>query len=161
MFWKLLSLILAICLIIVILCYFSKNEKECYDGHDVHQAHKALAELKKMSAEGNEPKEVSEDEIKKRSDDIQIAGLQLVKVEGYDDMKFPSYPPATLKALYNAGLPIKDVATNWPPNMLNRLYYHYPNFYTSGISWWLRPMNKYGNQSFWLKSNGNYFYIKN
>lgn len=163
MFWKLFCFILLASLIVVsgFFIMHVKKDKACYDGHDVHQAYKAINELEKIKNEGKNIPEISDQELHKYSDDIQMARLEMVKVEGYDDFRFPRYPPATLKALYNSSFPIKGVNMSIPPGVYDRLYYWYPGFYTSGWSHFLRPMNKYGNQSFWMKNNGNYYYIRN
>lgn len=167
MFWKLFCLFLFLIIVILISRdVYNKccDDKKCYDGHDIHNAQKAIYDLKKMKDSGHEPKEISKEELKKLDHRIHIAGLEMEdrdKLEGYDDFAFPRYPPATLKALYEAGIPIKGVKTDWPPGMYNRLQYTFSNFYTSGLSWWLRPMAKYGNSSFWVKSNGSYYYIRN
>jgi hypothetical protein len=163
--WKCVSLVLGLAclvLLIVVLGVWTKD-KDTYDANDVHEGHKALEMLKNMKASGNEPVEMDERDIDRLGGKIQMAGLKIDDdgKEGYDSMKFPRFPPATLKALYESGVPINRVYTSWPPGLFNRLYYWYPGFYTSGMSWWLRPMQRYGKQAFWVKSNGNYYYIRN
>jgi hypothetical protein len=166
MVWKCVSLVLSLVVgvLVVMIVSMCCRGKDVYDAGDVHQAHRALAVLNEAKKNGDEPPEMDERELSRLNEHVQMVGLKMDKEEGkegYDTMKFPRYPPATLKSLYESGVPINKTFTSWPPGMFDRLYYWYPGFYTSGLSWWLRPMNKYGSQSFWVKSNGNYYYIRN
>lgn len=178
-FWVVTSTLLGVCLfMMVISLLFRMPGGKVYNANDIYFANRALDQLKNVIGGGGSqerPKnyhvelhigdqsipEVDFDYIHKRMDDIQLVGLEMEKIEGYDDMKFPNYPPATLKALYEAGFPIRDVRMRLPPGLYDRLRFWYPSFYTSGWSWWLRGMNKYGTQPYWVRNNGNYYYIRN
>jgi hypothetical protein len=166
MIWKCVCVVLGVVVGVLLMVLWCRSGKHTYDADDVHHAHKALKELQTMRDAGREPAEMDLRDIDRLDGDIQMAGLKhqdegKTEVEGYDSMKFPRYPPATLKALYESGVPVDKVYVNWPQGLYNRGQYWYPGFQTSGWSWWLRPMQKYGTQSFWVKNNGNYFYIRN
>jgi len=168
--WQCVSLALGILVFILfsLVVFVRCEEKMMYDAQDIYEAHKALHQLTPESIHdtGKEPQEVDEKDLDRLAPKIHLAMIKNEPVvdaakEGYDSYQFPRFPPASLKSLYEAGLPINRYYTNWPPYVFDRLFEWYPGFQTSGWSWWLRPMNRYGKEAFWVKNNGNYFYIRN
>jgi hypothetical protein len=167
--WHCVSLALGILTFIIVALVVSigcEPKHTWYDAHDIHEAHKAMHQLTEMQAAGQEPPQIDERDLDRLAPKIHLAMIKSEPVvdaakEGYDSYQFPRWPPATIKSLYLAGLPIDRYYTNWPPYVFDRLFEWQPGFQTSGFSSWLRPMNVYGRQAFWTKNNGNYFYIRN
>jgi hypothetical protein len=185
MFWEALTLGLVILSIISFFAYRYLYRKEGYIAGDTIEVKKALMQLHTQLAHGKEPSSICDADFHKLKKNIALAQIALGDMEiaeleknkegyypfekkketqeapEYPDYSFPAYPPATLKGLYYSGLPIGKLYTKLPPNLYNRMNFWYPGFNTSSWSWWFRPGMKTGFQSFWIKNNGNYFYIQN